>query len=234
MNRTAPALLVVAAVLLVGACGGGTPTATSSSSATTATTAPSVDAAAEEKAIRKTFADYREAAKAKDGVAAAALLSQDMLGYYTKARDLALTGSEQQVREHGATSSMLVYVLRAEFGADELRGMSAEQLVSAAVAKGMVSENSLANVDLGTVVVDGETARADMTSRGQSAGVELPFHKESGSWRFDARPLMAAGDEALKTVAGQRGVTVDQLVDTALGTLYGADRVPELKQPLQG
>ncbi|MGM1058384.1 hypothetical protein [Saccharothrix sp. Mg75] len=233
MNRTAPALLVVAAVLLVGACGGGTPTATSSSSATT-TTAPSVDAAAEEKAIRKTFADYREAAKAKDGVAAAALLSQEMLGYYTKARDLALTGSEQQVREHGVTSSMLVYVLRAEFGADELRGMSAEQLVSAAVAKGMVSENSMANVDLGTVVVDGDTARADMTSRGQSAGVELPFHKESGSWRFDARPLMAAGDEALKTVAGQRGVTVDQLVDTALGTLYGAEQVPGLKQPLQG
>ncbi|MEU4446953.1 hypothetical protein AB0K14_07770 [Actinosynnema sp. NPDC050801] len=162
------------------------------------------------------------------------MTTQEMLGYYTKARDLALTGSEQQVHGHGVTSSMLVYVLRAEFGAGQLRGMSVGRLVSAAVAKGMVSENSLANVDLGTVVVDGDTARVDMTSRGQSAGVELRFRKESGSWRFDARPLMAAGDEALKTVAGQRGVTVDQLVDTALGTLYGAERVPGLKQPLQG
>ncbi|MBB5803295.1 hypothetical protein F4560_003063 [Saccharothrix ecbatanensis] len=233
MNRTMPAV-ALAAVLLVGACGGGTPVATSSSSATSAATTSSVDVADEEEAVRKAFADYREAAQAKDGVAAAALLSQDMLDYYTGARDLALTGSEQQVREGGVTASILVYVLRAEFDAAELGGMSAEQLVSAAVEKGLVSENSLDNVELGTVVVDGDTARADLTSRGQSAGVELPFHKEDGSWRFDLGPLMVAGDEALETVAGERGVTVEQLVDTTLGTLYGADRVPELKKPLQG
>ncbi|WP_447001972.1 hypothetical protein ACRAKI_19705 [Saccharothrix isguenensis] len=123
------------------------------------------DAAVEEKAVRKAFDDYQEAARAKDGVA-------------------------------------MVYVLRAEFDAVELRGMSAEQLVSAAVDKGLISENSLDNVDLGTVVVDGGTAQADMTSRGESAGVELPFHKEDGSWRFDLRPLMAAGTRRWRPLPG--------------------------------
>lgn len=97
-----------------------------------------------------------------------------------------------------------------------------------------MSENSLDIVDLGAVEVDGDTARAEMTSRGQSAGVELPFHKEDGSWRFDFRPLMEFAGEALRTVAEQRGLTVEQLVDTTLGSLYGAERVPELRKPLEG
>lgn len=234
MKRTTPALLALAAVLLVGACGGGTTTAASSSAGTTSSTTPSVDAAAEEKSVRQAFADYRDAARAKDGLAAAELLSQDMLDYYTEGRDLALTGSAEQVAGRGATTAMLVYVMRAEFDATELRGMSPEQLVAASVEKGLVSESSLDNVDLGTVTVDGDTATADMTSRGKAAGVEMTFHKEDGSWRFDARPLMTAADEALKTVAKQQGVTLEEFLDTTLGTLYGAERVPELKKPLEG
>ncbi|NUT49790.1 MAG: hypothetical protein HOV94_21140 [Saccharothrix sp.] len=138
------------------------------------------------------------------------------------------------MRDLDITSMLLVYMLRAEFDAAGLRGMSGEQLVSAAVERGLVNEDSLDIVDLGTVVVDGDTAKAEMTSRGKSAGVELPFDKEDGSWRFDFRPLMDVAGEALKTVAGQRGMTVEQLVDTTLGSLYGAERVPELKKPLEG
>ncbi|MFD1146453.1 hypothetical protein [Saccharothrix hoggarensis] len=42
---------------------------------------------------------------------------------------------------------------------------------------------------------------------------------------------MAVVDEALGTVAGQQGVTVEQLADSTLATLCGAERVPELKMP---
>ncbi|MFD0203658.1 MULTISPECIES: hypothetical protein [Saccharothrix] len=235
MKRTTPALLALAAVLLVGACGGGTTTAASSSSAgTTSSTTPSVDAAAEEEAIRQAFADYRDAARAKDGAAAAKVLSQDSLDYYREMRDLSLTGTAEQLGDQGTTTMMMVYVMRAEFDATELRGMSAEQLVAAAVEKGLVSESSLDNVDLGTMTVDGETATAKMTVSGKPAGIEMTFRKEDGSWRFDAHSIMAAVDESLKAVAKQQGLSMEEFIDTALGSLYGADRVPELKKPLEG
>ncbi|WP_367127805.1 hypothetical protein [Saccharothrix sp. HUAS TT1] len=235
MTRIIPALLACAAVLLVSACGGGTPASTSSSSsATTTSTTPSVDAAAEEKAIRQVFADYREAARAKDGPAAAELLSQGVLDYYAEARDLALTGSEQQLGDRDVALVLVVYMLRAEFDAAELRGMSGKHLVSAAVERGLAGENSTDVVDLGTVVVDGDTATAEMISPGKSLVVELLFDKEDGSWRFDFRPLIAPVGEALENVAEQRGMTVDQFIDAMLGSLYGAERVPELKKPLAG
>lgn len=231
-TRAVPALV---AVLLLGACGGGANTASSvSSPSSTSSTAVSASKADDEQAIRKAFEDYRAALRAKDGEAAVKVVSDRMLSLYLEFKEMALTMPEDGVRQLGASTSLVVYTLRAEFGAAELRGMTSADVVAESVSRGLVSQRSVEVVELDTVTVAGDTAKASMmSSRGGSERLEMPFYREFGSWKFDGLALLPLADEALATLAEQQGVTVEQVVDRTLTALYGAERLPELKQPLE-
>ncbi|MEV0677780.1 hypothetical protein AB0I60_14770 [Actinosynnema sp. NPDC050436] len=180
------------------------------------------------------FEDYKNAARAKDGKGAVQAMSNKMLSTYLELKELALTSSEEQTARLGTTWRLVVYTLRAEFGASELRAMTSADVVAAAVEKGLISEGALDRVLLGSIEVNGDTAKAEVTTAdGQASGLALEFTKEFGLWKFNPEPLLYLGDQAFEYAAEQQGLTVDQFVDRTLSTLYGADRLPGLKQPLE-
>ncbi|MEU5692816.1 hypothetical protein [Actinosynnema sp. NPDC020468] len=227
---------VVCAALTLGACGptpAAAPSSTSAVAAGATSTTPSVDAAAEGKAVRAAFDGYKKAALDKDG-AAARLLSSSMRGFYDNAKKLALTGSEVDVVASGPSSAVTVYVLRAEIDPARLRSMSAQDLMTYAVEQGLIGEKSVEKLEVGEPVVTGDTAKAPVLVQGADSGMSLDFLKEDGAWRIDLSPLLALADQALAAVAKQQNLSVEQLIDATLAQRYGAAAVAGLKHPLEG
>ncbi|CAL9419998.1 hypothetical protein SUDANB95_01826 [Actinosynnema sp. ALI-1.44] len=120
MNRSTRAVPALLAALLLGGCGGTATTATPASTTSTPVSA-SVDEAAEQEAVRKAFEDYRTAVRAKDGKAAVEVVSGEVLSWYVEMKELALKATPERLGRLGFSTHVLVYGIRAEFGAAELK-----------------------------------------------------------------------------------------------------------------
>lgn len=219
-------------VLAVSGCGGSesgstaTPRLADASSSAT----PPVDEAA---AVTLTFQNYKDAALAKDGTAAADLLADTTHAFYDESRTAALTATEQELAALGPVERLTVLVMRGSLAADVLRSASPKKLLVAAVEAGLIGEAGTSNVDIGEVTVSGQTASAAAIVRGEVAPFDLAFVRQDGQWKFDLLPLLDLGRAGLEEAAKQQGMTVDQLIESTLTQKYGPEKFDQLvSQPI--
>ena len=97
----------LALVLLLTGCGG-----SDADRSAAAPSASAVSAADEEAAVRAAFKEYGDAALAKDGEGAVAVLATSVFGFYDQARDAALDASAEQVRGLPVGERLTVLVMR--------------------------------------------------------------------------------------------------------------------------
>ncbi len=224
------AIVALCVPLFIAGCGTSTP----ASSTSTSTSAPASSAADETPAVRAAFDTYTKAALAKDGATAQAALADTLSAYYDGVRKQALTGTDEQVRALPVSQRLTVYVLRAEIEPAVLRDSTPADLVKLAIDKGLVGEQGITSLALGKVTVSGDKAAAEVTTDGKVAPYKMEFLRQGGAWKLDLAPLMSLADQAFEGAAKQQGATVDEMIDGVLETKYGADRIVELRQPLEG
>jgi hypothetical protein len=184
-----------------------------------------------EDAVRQSFAEYKRAVMADDGATAAAQLSAATVQWYGKMQDLALHGSKEEVEQLGPLERIQVLAFRQRVPADELRAMSPRQLVAYSVAHGWVGKVGTGRSELGTVTASGGTAVANVLLGGKDSGQQYHFVREDGRWLFDQLPTLEASADGLKAAAAQRGMPVDQFVQTLIESGSGKKITPDLWQP---
>ncbi|MFI6096354.1 hypothetical protein ACIA8G_12405 [Lentzea sp. NPDC051213] len=215
-------LLVATLCLLATAC-----TLTPS---TPPTSAPK--SADESPAVREALAAYTTAAVAKDGATAVTVVASTFLKVYDDVRKLALTATEQELADVPVSRRVIAYAMRGDLDAATLRSASPKDLVTAAFNKGLVNAQNTGGIELGAVAVDGDVASAEVLVKGEKAPYKFRFLREDGRWKLDLEPVLALTDTALAAVAKQKNVTVEQLVEQALVTKYGAAKAAEVRKPI--
>lgn len=129
-------------------------TATTTTPTTTAaTTTPST---AEDAAVQAAFDTYTQAALEQDGATAVSVLASPIFDFYDEARDSALTGTEEEVRQRSVSQQLTVYLLRAELDPAVLREGSVEEILTVAFEQGLVGEQGIRELELGDIQVDGD------------------------------------------------------------------------------
>jgi hypothetical protein len=190
--------------------------------------------AADEQAVRAAFETYMKAALARDGVAAQRVLATTVQGFYDDARKLALTAAEDVVRGLPADLRITVCVMRAEIDPGLLRDGSVEELLVSAFDRGLVGDDVISDMTLGTVTVTGDRALAKAVVGDKPSGFSIQFAREEGKWKVDIAPLMALANQGLAALAKQQGVTVDELADQILVSKYGKAKAEWLMKPVSG
>lgn len=220
-------LIVVSLCLLAAACGTSAPTGTSTPAST-----PTSTSADESPAVTTAFETYTKAALAKDGATAVSVVATPVFAYFEDIRKLALTGTEQELAAGKLSTRVTVYTMRGGLDAATLRTGSAQDVVKSSIDKGLVGEQGISNLELGKITVTGDTASAEVTSRGQKAPFGLQFVREDGKWKFDMMPVMEMADAALAGLAKEKNLTPDQLVEQLLVSMYGPAKAAEVRNPL--
>ena len=159
--------------------------------------------------MRAAFDAYTKAALARDGATASSLVASPVLEFYDQARDAALTGTAAQVRRLPVSQQLTVYSMRGELDPAVLRRSSPEELVEAAVDKGLVGEQGIRNLELGDVDVDGDRASAEVAAGGRTAPFRFMFLREGGQWKIDLLPLLkiATTPSRLRPSSGASALT---------------------------
>jgi hypothetical protein len=219
-------LIVVALCLFAAAC------TQAPTNTPTPTSTPSSAPVDESQAVRAAFDTYTKAALAKDGTTAVSVMASPAFAFFDDMRKLALTATEQELATQKLSTRLMAYTMRGGMDPAIVRTASPQDLVKGAIDKGLVGEQGIKNLELGEVTVKGDTADVEVMSRGKKAPFTLRFAREDGRWKFDMLPLLELTDAAFGSLAQEKNMTPEQLVEQVLITMYGPEKAAEVRKPL--
>ncbi len=159
----------------------------------------SVIAGSERDSIQNTFKIYKKALKIKNGFQAVSLVSTGTIEYYEDLRKNLLNAKAIEVKRLPITKKVAILSLRLRISASELRQMNGKKLFIHSVSKGWVSKDSIKNVELGDIKVNGNAARANIVSKGRKRKFQFPFSKEKGVWKLDLATMMNRMEKDMNT-----------------------------------
>ena len=187
-------------------------------------------------AVRSLFHDYKSALLEGDGATASRLVDQGTLEYFKQIKTLSLSGSEEEVRSRSFVDRLLIVTMRHELSVGELEEMDLENLLRHAVEAGWIGKQSIRQLELGEVEVEGATASALALTTGAQmpvaeAGAEplrYRFVVEKGEWKFRFGSLVDNLNQIIAQLTAQLGTDEDALIFILVEQLSGRKVLPEV------
>jgi hypothetical protein len=191
------------------------------------------DVAAEQVAVKTSYRAFAEAVAAKNGPAAARLLSTSTLAYYDDLRDSALDDDRAELSQRSVLDQLTVLSMRHNIAAATLRTGNPLDVVSAGVAGGAISAGDSPQEGLDQISITGDRATAVLALAGDKPKRNpIEFAKEGGVWKFDLTSVLPAAQAELKLVQQSTGYTTEKLVQDVQVSRYGKAESAKLWQPI--
>ena len=168
-------------------------------------------------AVRQTFAEYRLALLRQDGDAAVEVLSQPTVDYYAAIQQLAVCGSEDEVKGHSFIDRMQVLLMRLRVPTGELLTMSGRETLIYAIEQGWVGRSDVASASVGNVTITNGTAVGQHVVQGQPSEAKFYFVNEGGAWKLDLLPTIQASGKAMSMLAKQQNRQEDDWLFQLVG-----------------
>jgi hypothetical protein len=150
----------------------------------------------ERQEITRVWNRYREALVARDGAAAAALMTESTFKFYDRQLRLALFADKQELGRADTLDRFAVLLYRARLSPEQLEKMDGQQLFHMAVDSGWVGSDL--NIEVKVNRVAGDTAHVHFVKDEKeiSSNVAL-LKRENGVWKIDLNELMLMSRPAL-------------------------------------
>ncbi len=162
----------------------------------------------EERAVRQTFDDYRNALQDRQGDIAGFLVTPETLAFYAAAAKAAVHATPEELADLPLVQQLLALRLRQAVPGGKLKDMTPEEIVGLSVYQGLVDAQGLRGLRLGDIRIDGDVALAPQVDPwGRDIGVTWRFRKTQGTWRVDLRPTLMAANALLVAMKRERGTS---------------------------
>jgi len=181
-------------------------------------------------AIQETFGYYRQAIADQDSSEVATMVTQETVDYFKELQELALYATPDELEKKGLTDRMQVVVLRHRVPMSTLQKKDHVELLKFCVETGLLGK-SIAAVEIGEIRLKENEAEAQTVLNGQPLPVVLRFAKEGETWKVDMLSILSAGNEMLRGVAEERGLTEDDLILQMVTKGSGMDVPKDIWQP---
>ncbi|MCW5899948.1 MAG: hypothetical protein KIT10_11835 [Flavobacteriales bacterium] len=176
--------------------------------------------------VRASYAAYIEALHRQDGTRASSLVDSRTVSYYDGMLTLAREADSAQVAGLDMMDKLTVLGMRMQSTPEQLRDMDGWKAVAAAVESGAMGGEGLEGLELGSVTVEGERARAPLTMMGFPTPAVFHFQREGDAWRIDLTSLFQLSRGSLDMMARSSGKPVHEHVHELLEMTAGRP-VPE-------
>lgn len=196
LNRTVAVSLVVALFLLLPIVGA---------------MAQAADPKKDVADIQQAWDTYQEHVIARRGDKATGLLAKPTIAYYTRMRELILTGTQEQMAKQGVLTRVTVYLMRHLLTAAEMKAMSTQKFIAWTVDKGLV-DSSRGKVQITNIQVDGDKAVASIKAGASVSPPILRFAREDGQWRVDVAEMIRKIEPIMEERLKKSNISEEQLL----------------------
>ena len=192
---------------------------------------------AEVRAVRQTFENYKAALVAGDAASAVSQVDADTLRYFEELRGLAASGTEDEIRSRSFVDRLLVLSIRHTFPSDLIASLSLEELMAKAVADGWIAPQTVAQLQIGEIVIEGDRATGEAMTSASAAnpdlagpvdGLRYEFVREDGAWFFRFGSLVQSLNALVEELTGQLGGSQDDLLFMLIESFSGEKVLPEV------
>lgn len=169
--------------------------------------------AGEEEKVKECYGNYKEAIMNDDGAKVVPLVSNGTVKYYDDLLNMVHTYDSTKVAELGLMDKMSVLAIRHKAEAETIKGMkNGKDLLIYAIDNGMVGKESIPQLEIGKITVDGNDAQGEISVQGQTAPFPFRFKKEDGNWKFDVVSLTKAAAPQMQQAVAQSGMAENDFV----------------------
>ena len=175
--------------------------------------------------VEQTFQDYKDAALARDGDRVAELVTDSTLEYYEELVELAKNADRPTLREESLADQYAVLLFRALAAPEAIAGMTAKDAIAFAIDEGLIGEDAVRRLEIGTVAIFDRSATAEVASPPDAAGrFKFEFEYDGGRWRIDIVALLDLANLFIRSAYERSKLTEEQflavLVESSTGKRF--------------
>jgi len=155
--------------------------------------------------IRACYDNYFAALIAGEGDKAAELVDSNTIAHFDRMLGLALTGDSMTVSGLDPMDKLTVLPMRMQIAPEALKSMNAKQAVAHSVSDGLMANEGPKGLELGTVSVEGDKAKAPLKMHGFPTPASFTFQRENGAWKIDLTSLFDLSRMAFQQMGAGNG-----------------------------
>jgi hypothetical protein len=183
--------------------------------------------------VKVCFASYRQAILEGKGSEAIKWTDSRTLSYYAQMLDFAFHADSLKVQDLSMIDKLMVFTVRHRIPKEEALVMKGTSFFVYAVDQGMIGKNSVVNITLGEVKVEGNFAQGEIISNGKKAPFYFHFNKENKEWKIDLTSIFPATNMGLKKVVADSGQSEADFILNMLEITTGRKPKPTIWKPLK-
>ncbi len=190
----------------------------------------------DEKAIRACFDRYMKALLNNDGDDAVLCVDRKTLLYYEQLLKLIKVGTRAEVDSLPMRDKATVLLMRHRVPKEMMLAMTnGHDHFVYGITNGLLDKDSASNVELGTITVEGDTAKSNTFSVAQQR--EYPFgvhfNRENGEWKMDMTSVFPLVDMVMQTEVTRSGLTENEFLWRLLEASSGKKPSDSIWEPLE-
>ncbi len=183
--------------------------------------------------VKQCFNNYKQAILVSDGEEAIKWVDEHTLQYYEEILSFSLSADSSAIQERTLMDKLTILSIRHRVPKEEVLKMSGDDFFKYAINEGMVGKNSVMNIEIGEVSIEGEFATGNIVASGQKSPLNFHFYKEEDAWKIDLTSIFQVSNAGLSSMIKSNGMTENEFIFSSLEMLTGKKVEDSIWEPLK-
>lgn len=179
-------------------------------------------------AIEACFTQYKVAILNNNGQEAIKYIDKTTVDYYAEMVECAKTIKSTELQKLSFLDKLMVLSLRHRATAEQLNSFTGESVLVWAVEQGMIGKESVQNITIGKVDIEGLNAKGQFVNLGQATPFYYEFNKENDAWKIDLTSIFKVSEKALLQAARMQGMNSQEFIYYMLEMVTGEEVDPNI------
>jgi hypothetical protein len=187
----------------------------------------------ETAAVKTVFVNYKDAIMKGNGAEAAKYVDTKTIAYYDGLLQKIISADSVEVSKLNVLDKMTLLTVRHKIPKAKVLGTNAKDFFIYIIDQGMVSKNTIANVELGEITINGSTASGQISNNSLQIPIAFEFNKEPSGWKIDITSMFGPTSAALKQFLQATNTSENDFIFRMLTMVSGKAPGNEIWQPLR-
>lgn len=182
--------------------------------------------------VAKAFKDYKQAILNDQAADALKAVDSRTKKYYSDLLHDVKMADSLRVDSLPLIDKITILRIRSAASKTEIGSMQGTDAFLFAIKNGMVGKSSVANNELGEIIIEENFAKGQLLATGQKTDYYFHFYKEEGEWKIDLTSLFSVAEMAFSQMVKESGEEENKYLVGLLELLSGKSISADIWKPV--
>ena len=187
----------------------------------------------EHEEIKNCYSGYKSAILNNDGEKALQYVDSNTIAYYQNILTKVKNAGLMDINNMPFFDKLNVLLIRHAVPADFILSTNGKKMFKHAVDHGMIGKRSVKNIKIGEIKIEGNSAKAKMSTKDGNHNFEFTLHKQDGKWKIDLTSIFPYISNSFKRLAESKGKGENSFIMSLLKEQTGIKPTIKIWEPVR-